>query len=65
MTNFEKIKNMDIDSLSVKIARAITDCETCPIREFCTLQDNDTTEFDTCSGTWKQWLIKEQPEEVV
>lgn len=63
MTNFEKIKNMDIDSLSVKIAWAITDCENCPIRKFCILHDN--TECDTCSGTWKQWLMKEQSETVV
>ena len=35
MTNFEKIKNMSMKELAYKISWVITDCDICPIREFC------------------------------
>lgn len=59
MTNFEKIKNMSVEEFSYIMSSAITDCFLCPICEYCKMHDNndnDSHKFDTCSGTWEQWL---------
>lgn len=63
MTNFEKIKNMSVEELAEKISWLINDCDECPIREFCNLyNDYKIQDFDTCSGTWEQWLKSEVEE---
>lgn len=63
MTNFEKIKNMSVEELADKISWLIDDCDECPIRNFCNLyNDYKFQDFDTCSGTWEQWLKSEVEE---
>ena len=63
MTNFEKIKNMSVEELADAMADGPIDCDLCPIREFCTLHNNDTShEFDSCSDSWKQWFKSEVEE---
>lgn len=57
MTNFEKIKNMSVKELAKTMSNKIVDCD------FCTLHRNDEFyEFDTCSGSWEQWLKSEVEE---
>lgn len=66
MTNFEKIKNMSVEELADKISWLINDCDECPICKFCKsayLRNNyKIQDFDTCSGTWKQWFKSEVEE---
>lgn len=60
MTNFEKLNKSPKELLAFIMSVAITDCFYCPICEFCNMHDNDDSHnFDTCSGTWKQWLESE------
>lgn len=63
MTNFEKIKNMSVEELADTMANVMVDCVWCPICDFCALHNRDTTqEFDSCSGSWGQWLKSEVEE---
>ena len=60
MTNFEKITNMSVRQLARTIGVAISDCERCPIYEFCKTNRDDTShKFYTCASTWEQWLKSE------
>lgn len=55
MTNFEKLKNADIDEMSQLLCKAIEDitddypCDHCPLEEFCNEQRNG----------WAKWLSEE------
>ena len=62
MTNFEKIKNMRVRQFAYKISIAISDCELCPIYEFCITNRDDSHKFHTCSKMWEQWLKSEVEE---
>ena len=66
MTNFEKIKNMSIEELAHTLDVEISDCDMCPIYRFCKLadlrDDYKIQDFDTCLGTWVQWLKSEVEE---
>ena len=53
MTNFEKIKNMNIDQLAEKLNDSFA-CDRCPIGEFCE-KHNSTPDLD-CTGIWGEWL---------
>ena len=60
MTNFEKIKKSREALLALMMSVVITDCNCCPIYKFCKIHnDDDSHEFDTCIGTWEQWLKSE------
>lgn len=52
MTNFEKIKNMNIDELAEKLDESFA-CDHCPIWIFC---DEINSTHTTCTGAWKKWL---------
>ena len=56
MTNFEKIKNMNIDQLSEKLNESFA-CDRCPIGEFC--DKNNSTPYLSCTGVWGKWLKSE------
>lgn len=56
MTNFEKIKNMNIDQLADALNESFA-CDHCPIREFC--DENDSSPTATCIGVWRKWLKSE------
>jgi hypothetical protein len=56
MTNFEKIKNMNIDQLAEKLNDSFA-CDRCPIGEFCD-KHNSTPDLD-CTGIWGKWLKSE------
>lgn len=63
MTNFEKIKNMSVEELADTMANELIDCDSCPIREFHTLCNNDTSdEFESCADIWKKWFKSEVEE---
>ena len=51
MTNFEKIKNMNVEELADALYVVITNCYKCPIRDFC--DKNNSHNCRTCQGTWK------------
>lgn len=53
MTNFEKIKNMNIDQLAEKLNESFA-CDRCPIEEFCD-KHNSTPNLD-CTGIWGNGL---------
>ena len=59
MTNFEKIKSMNIDELAEKLNDSFA-CDRCLIMEFC-----DETTWGThlsCTDVWKEWLKSEAKE---
>lgn len=56
MTNFEKIKNMNIDELAEKLNESFA-CDRCPIEGFC--NENNTTPYSSCSRVWRIWLRSE------
>lgn len=63
MTNLENIKNINVEELAYTMSLAITNCGLCPIFKFCKMHNDDSSqEFDTCSGTWEQWLKSEVEE---
>lgn len=63
MTNFEKIKNMSLEELADTVSNELIDCDSCPIREFHALCNNDTSnEFESCTDIWKKWLKSEVEE---
>lgn len=56
MTNFEKIKNMNIDQLAEKLKESFV-CYHCPIKEFC--DEYDSTPDLDCIDICKEWLKSE------
>ena len=56
MTNFEKIKNMNIDQLAKRLGESFA-CDHCPIRGFC--DENDSSPTATCVWVWGKWLKSE------
>lgn len=61
MTNFEKIKDMDIEDMAGNLTVSFV-CGRCPIREFC--DENDKSPTTTCIGVWKKWLKSEVEDEL-
>lgn len=57
MTNFEKLKNMEIDELADNLDEVFA-CEYCPITEFC----NKNEKIKKCKSIWKKWLKSESVE---
>lgn len=57
MTNFEKIKNMNVDEMAEKLNESFA-CDRCPLGEFC---DKDMS-ISSCSDIWKKWLESEVEE---
>lgn len=55
MTNFEKIKNMNIDQLAEKLDESFA-CDRCPIGEFC---DKLNLTYMSCTDAWINWLKSE------
>ena len=56
MTNFEKIKNMNVDQMSNKLDELFA-CDRCPIVGFC--DKNNSTPGSSCTYIWKKWLESE------
>lgn len=56
MTNFEKIKNMNIDQLADKLNESFA-CDRCPIEEFC--NENNSEPNSSCTTIWEKWLKSE------
>lgn len=59
MTNFEKIKNMSVEELAHLMDRVSSDCEVCPIYDFCEDIRFNLNCFLDCKTVWKQWLKSE------
>ena len=57
MTNFEKIKNMNIDQLAETLNDSFA-CDRCPIRDYCD-KIVSAISVATCSGVWIIWLKSE------
>lgn len=53
---------MRVRQFAYKISIAISDCELCPIYEFCITNRDDSHKFHTCSEMWEQWLKREVEE---
>lgn len=62
MTNFEKIKNMNIDELSEKLDE-LSACEYCPIEEFC--DKNKEAPRADCKSIWGKWLESETEDHTI
>lgn len=56
MTNFEKIKNMNVDEMATKLDESFA-CDRCPIEEF-----YECVVGGSCTDTWKTWLESEAEE---
>ena len=63
MTNFEKIKNMSVEELAAKCCYD-SDCEICPIWEFCgyTINHLNYATTSECLKAWERWLKSEVEE---
>lgn len=59
MTNFEKIKSLDINELAEKLNESFA-CDHCPLGEFCSENSSELT--SSCTGVWKEWLKSEVEE---
>lgn len=61
MTNFEKIKNMNINEIAEKISRMIGTCAQCQIESFCSEVSKEVEfgEKTFCLRMWEQWLEHE------
>ena len=60
MTNFDKIKSMNIEEMSEFLSNTVT-CVKCPVSDFC---DEDTT-YQECPERFKQWLLSESENAVL
>lgn len=58
MTNFEKIKNMNINELASKCCKSIT-CAFCPIEDFCEPIIGGDVRSVNCVKVWKKWFKSE------
>lgn len=62
MTNFEKIKNMNIDELAEKLDK-LSACRYCSIEEFC--NKNKETPRANCKSIWEKWLKSEAEDRII
>ncbi|MGN1138292.1 MAG: hypothetical protein ACI4RM_02505 [Ruminococcus sp.] len=60
MTNFEKIKQMNIDEMAEQLF-FILDCDDCPIEKYKGYSDQNCNN-GTCKGALKKWLESEAEE---
>lgn len=57
MNNYDKIKNMDLDTMIKKLIsymEFLEDCDRCPINIYC--DELNIYEDSTCQEIYKQWL---------
>ena len=54
MTNFDKIKSMNIEEMA-KFLSNVVYCEMCPVSKLC----NEDTTYQECPEKLKQWLLSE------
>lgn len=59
MTNFEKIKKMSVEELARLMSNVSSDCEVCPICDFCEDTRSNSNRFLYCKAVWKCWLKSE------
>lgn len=64
MTNFEKIKAMDIEKMANMINYITNDCEFCPAMEICNIYSDDGkyVSISCCKKEIKKWLESEVKE---
>ena len=62
MTNFEKIKNMSIEELARLMDSVSSDCQECPIQEFCDSIRPTIRRIPFCKAVWNEWLKSEVEE---
>lgn len=62
MTNFEKIKNMNVEELALLMDSVSSDCQECPICGFCEDIRLKLNHFLHCKTVWKSWLKSEVEE---
>ena len=56
MTNREYIKTLTNEKLADILSNSISDCDDCPIRNYC---NNDSDFFGVCYHIWLKWLKDE------
>lgn len=59
MTNLEKIKNMNAKELARLMDNVLSDCEECPIRDFCEDTRSSLNRFLYCRTVCERWLKSE------
>lgn len=58
MTNYDRIKQMNIEEMSIMLDNFRLDCTYCPASNFC----NESFKDEKCSNIVKQWLEMEVEE---
>lgn len=58
MTNFEKIKNMNINELASECCKGLT-CAFCPIADFCERIIGGDVSSVNCVKVWRKWFKSE------
>lgn len=59
MTNFEKIKNMNAKEFARLMGNVLSDCEICPICDFCEDTRSNSNRFLYCKDVCERWLKSE------
>lgn len=62
MTNEEKIKSMSTEELACLMDSISSDCQECPIHEFCDNLRPTIRRLPFCENVWKNWLKSEVEE---
>lgn len=62
MTNLDKIKNMNAKELARMMANVISDCDRCPIFDFCEDTRSNSNRFLYCKAVCERWLKSEVEE---
>ena len=60
MTNLEKIKNMNAKELACLMDSILSDCEVCPICDFCEDTRSNLNRFLHCKTVCERWLKSEE-----
>ena len=59
MINLEKIKNMNAKELARLMEKVISDCDRCPICDFCEETRSNSNRFLYCKAVCERWLKSE------
>ena len=62
MTNFDKIKKMSVEELARLMNNILSDCDRCPICDFCEDTRSNTNRFLLCKAVCERWLKSEVKE---